>query len=163
MAANEYHFITQWRVRGTVEEVFPILFNALEYPRWWPEVYLAVEELAPPGPAGLEATARLRTRGKLPYELHWTARVIESHPPHGFSIAATGDLLGRGRWILEQIGGEVAVAFCWRVEAKKPLLRSFSWLLKPLFSWNHAWAMRRGEEALRRELSRRKANGKSNA
>jgi hypothetical protein len=156
VAAHEYQFITHWQVRGTVWEVFRILFNALEYPRWWPEVYLAVEELAPAGPNGLGATARLTTRGKLPYILRWTARVIESHPPQGFTIAATGDLVGRGRWSLEQIGDEVAVAFCWRVEAQKPLLRWFSWLLKPLFSWNHQWAMERGEAALRRELRRKK-------
>jgi hypothetical protein len=156
VAAHEYNFITRWRVRAAVLEVFDILFHALDYPRWWPEVYLAVEEVAPPGPDGLGAAARVTTRGWLPYILHWTARVIESHPPQGFTIQATGDFVGCGRWSFEQVGDEVAIAFCWRIAAEKPLLRRLSWLLKPLFSWNHRWAMARGEEALRREVLRRR-------
>ncbi|HYO90078.1 MAG TPA: hypothetical protein VEQ40_00500 [Pyrinomonadaceae bacterium] len=47
MAANEYHFISEWRVEGTVEEVSTILEDAIALPRWWPSVYLSVEELEP--------------------------------------------------------------------------------------------------------------------
>jgi hypothetical protein len=157
MSARDYHFITHWRVRGDIDDVFLILFDAPAYPQWWPEVYLSVEALAPNGPDGSGATAFLLTRGKLPYKLRWTARVIASDPPHGFTIDATGDLIGRGEWRLAQAVDDVAVTFDWHVVAEKPLLRWFSWLLKPLFSWNHAWSMRRGEEALRREVARRRS------
>ena len=47
--------------------------------------------------------------------------------------------------------------FDWRLRAEKPLLKSLSFLLKPLFRWNRGWAMARGEEGLRRELIRRRA------
>jgi len=43
----------------------------------------------------------------------------------------------------------------WKIRADKPLLRDFSFLMKPLFSANHHWAMRKGEESLRLELARR--------
>jgi hypothetical protein len=51
------------------------------------------------------------------------------------------------------------IVFDWRLRAEKPLLKSLSFLLKPLFRWNHGWAMARGEEGLRRELIRRRAVG----
>jgi len=42
MPNNEYHFITHWRVEGTINEVADILKAADELPRWWPSVYLNV-------------------------------------------------------------------------------------------------------------------------
>lgn len=45
----------------------------------------------------------------------------------------------------------------WRIEAEKPLLKRLSFILKPLFSMNHRWAMARGEESLKIELARRHA------
>ena len=41
------------------------------------------------------------------------------------------------------------------LRAEKPLLRRLSFALKPIFSWNHRWAMARGYENLRREVNRR--------
>ena len=49
------------------------------------------------------------------------------------------------------------VTYDWRLRAEKPLLRSLSFLLKPLFEANHRWAMAQGEESLRLELARRRA------
>ena len=45
----------------------------------------------------------------------------------------------------------------WKIRADKPLLRRLSFALKPIFSANHHWAMRKGEESLRLELARRRA------
>ena len=43
------------------------------------------------------------------------------------------------------------------VIAQKGILKTFSFAMKPIFSANHHWAMRRGEESLRLELARRHA------
>ena len=99
----------------------------------------------------------LLTRGKLPYRLRWDVRIIETRGPTGFTIEATGDFVGRGVWSFNKRAGHVDIVFDWRLRAEKPLLKSLSFLLKPLFRWNHGWAMARGEEGLRRELIRRRA------
>ena len=153
MAANDYAFLTHWSVPDTtLAAVYNRLADAREYPRWWPEVYLHVESIAPGDARGIGASARLLTRGWLPYRLRWTARVIETSPPHGFTIEATGDFVGLGTWRFTQNCDNVNVTFDWRLRAEKPLLRHLSWMLKPIFSWNHRWAMSRGEIGLRREL-----------
>ena len=41
--------------------------------------------------------------------------------------------------------------------ADKPLLRTLTPVLRPLFAANHHWAMAKGEESLRLELARRQA------
>jgi hypothetical protein len=83
--------------------------------------------------------------------------VTENHAPHGFVIEAEGDFVGRGEWTFEADGEAVNIRFDWRIRADKPLLRWFSFLFKPFFRWNHAWAMARGQESLNRELLRRRS------
>ncbi len=153
MSANEYHFVSHWRVKSTVEEVSDVLHNARDLPRWWPSVYLSVQQTTPGSPV------ELLTKGWLPYTLHWTFRVTETHLPHGFSIEAWGDFEGRGTWTFEQDGAFVNITYDWRIRAEKPLLRYLSFLLKPVFSANHRWAMARGEESLKAELGRRAGDG----
>jgi hypothetical protein len=51
----------------------------------------------------------------------------------------------------------VDISYDWRIRADKPLLRTLSFLLKPVFSANHRWAMAQGEASLKRELVRRHA------
>ena len=147
---NEYVFITHWRVEGTIEEVSEILDDAEGLKRWWPSVYLDVSKRP-------DGVVELFTKGWLPYTLRWHFRVTERHTPHGFSIEADGDLVGRGQWILVQNGPYAEIEYDWRVRADKPVLRYFSFLFKPLFAANHRWAMARGEESLKLELRRRHA------
>jgi hypothetical protein len=152
--SNDYQFLTRWRVRGRAEDVADLLEDFGELPRWWPAVYLDAREVEP-GASGVGRLVALHTKGWLPYELHWRARVVENRYPRGFTIDATGDFLGRGVWTFDQDGDHVDITFDWRLRAEKPLLRRLSFLLKPLFAANHRWAMARGEESLALELARR--------
>jgi Polyketide cyclase / dehydrase and lipid transport len=156
--ANDYIFLTRWEVQGKADEAYEILIDVPGYLRWWPEVYLAVRPLAPAGKDGIGQNYRLLTRGKLPYRLRWDARIIETRRPGSFTIEATGDFVGRGVWTFEEHGSDLKILFDWRLRAEKPLLKSLSFLLRPLFRWNHRWAMARGEEGLRREFALRRAH-----
>jgi len=157
MPAPEYHFLTRWSVAGTAAEVSDVLGDARELPRWWPAVYLAVEQLEPGDERGIGRRVRLHTKGFLPYTLSWELQLTESRYPYGFTSEARGDLSGRGVWALEEDGARTRVSFDWRVRAEKPLLRLLSPLFRPLLSANHRWAMARGEESLELELARRRA------
>ena len=156
MAGDDYHFVTEWRVAGTVEEVKAVLGDARSLTRWWPAVYLTVDEVERGGPDGVGRAVDLHTKGWLPYTLRWRLRITEPITDTGFALTAEGDLEGRGRWTFRQDGPEVVITYDWRVHATKPLLRRLGWLLKPAFSANHVWAMRKGEESLRLELRRRR-------
>lgn len=163
MSSNSYQFTTHWQVRSTLQEVTDILGNAPDLVRWWPSVYLDVQELEPGDPeTGVGKVVSLYTKGWLPYTLRWQFRVTENRSPYGFSLAAWGDFVGTGIWRFEQADELVHITYDWRVQADKPLLRRLSFLLKPIFSVNHQWAMRRGEESLRLELARRHAASEAN-
>lgn len=157
MTANEYHYITHWRVKGTVKEVSEVLGQATDLVRWWPSVYLDIQQRAAGAENGIGRIIHLYTKGWLPYTLRWSFRVTESKYPYGFALEAWGDFVGRGIWTFEQNGEWVDITYDWNIRADKPLLKYLSFLLKPIFGANHQWAMRMGEESLKLELRRRHA------
>ncbi|MDX1413345.1 MAG: hypothetical protein R3293_04090 [Candidatus Promineifilaceae bacterium] len=157
MSSNNYHFITQWRMRASVEEIADILGNGPDLVRWWPSVYLDVQELEPGDENGVGKVVGLYTKGWLPYTLRWQFRISENRHPYGFSLEAWGDFVGRGIWTFTSDGEYVDVTYDWLIKAEKPLLRTLSFILKPLFGANHQWAMKKGRESLELELARRRA------
>ena len=155
MPANEYAFLTEWRVTAPVELVYDILKDGKDYVRWWPDVYLQAEHIPTGDPNGIGDQVVLLTKGWLPYKLRWTATAMRRERPHTIAISAAGDFNGRGIWQLEQQGEECHIAFDWRLRADKPLLRLLSPVFKPIFEWNHRWAMERGLVRLQEEIARR--------
>lgn len=154
--SDHYRFETRWRVDATPDEVFNVLTDAERLTRWWPSVYRHVQEMSRGRPDGVGRTLRLETQGWLPYRLRWELRVTECLRPTRLSLVARGDFEGTGVWALEAEGEQTEVTYVWDVLATKPLLRNLSCLLRPLFSLNHRWAMRRGLDGLRLELERRR-------
>ncbi len=155
---SDYHFITRWHLPATCEEVYRTLEDVNALADWWPSVYLDVKTLEPGQPGGVGKLVALHTKGWLPYTLRWQFRVTETDFPNGFVLEAIGDFAGRGVWSFRQMDDEMCeVTYDWKIRAEKPLLRWLTPVLRPLFSANHLWAMRRGEESLRLELLRRRA------
>ena len=145
-ATNDYHFITVWRVESNIEEVSTIIGDATDLVRWRPSVYMDVKVVEPGDERGLGKVVSLYTKGWLPYTLRWDFRVTEVRND-GFTLVATGDFDGRGIWTFEQDGSWVNITYDWKIKAEKPLLRYFSFIMKPLFSANHRWAWRRVKRA----------------
>ena len=162
MAAPEYHFVTNWKIRGSAREVADVLGDPLGLVRWWPSVYLDVKEIEPGDPeTNVGRVIGLYTKGWLPYTLRWNFKVTESRGASGFTLVAEGDFVGTGIWTLTQQGEIVDVQYDWRIRADKPLLRYGTLIFRPIFSANHHWAMARGEESLNLELMRRRAKNEA--
>src|SRR6185437_12356201 len=102
MASNDYHFITHWRLVGTLEEVSEALGDPLGLARWWPSVYLDVRVLESGDERGVGRRVALYTKGWLPYTLRWQFVVTDVRSPRGFSLEADGDFVGRGIWTFAQ-------------------------------------------------------------
>jgi hypothetical protein len=153
---SAYHFITTWKLRASCEEVYRILEDIDALAEWWPAVYLDVKTREKGQPGGVGKLIELYTKGWLPYTLRWTFLVTATKFPEGFSLRATGDFVGKGIWTFEQDGEDCIATYDWTISAEKPLLKKLTWLLRSIFSANHLWAMRKGEESIRLELLRRR-------
>jgi uncharacterized protein YndB with AHSA1/START domain len=155
--SNTYHFVTRWRVKAASEEVYDIISQPLEYPRWWPAVYLDCRQTTAGARDGTGRCVQFHTRGWLPYTLRWEACTAEAASPHRIVVEASGDLNGRGVWSFAQDGDFTEITFDWNVEPAKPLLRYLTPVLRPVLDANHRWAMQQGEISLREELIRYRA------
>ena len=141
-----YSFVDEWRVPASVEAVYDVLSRPREYPSWWGDTFLEGE--GDPGPATPGKRARLVTRGLLPYRLRWELICVEARAPRVLVSRIQGDFVGVGLWTLTPVDGGTRAVLEWRVEVRKRLIRHLTPLLRPLFAWNHHWAMRRGQKRI---------------
>ena len=156
MPANEYRFVTRWLLATTPDELFDVLDNPVDYVRWWPSVWLRAEVLDRGGSDGVGRRVRFHSRGRLPYMLRWIAETTAVSRPDRIAVRASGDFEGAGEWTIHAVdASHTEATYVWAITATKPLLKYLSPLFRPLFEWNHRWAMSRGEESLREELKRR--------
>lgn len=151
---NEYHFFTEWRFKASESEIRDILADATDLPRWWCAVYISAQRTQMGDANHIGETIRLHTKGYLPYTLKWDFTVTNANP---LTIQAKGDFVGRGIWTFEPQGDEVIVKYDWKIQAEKPLLKRLTFILRPIFSWNHHWAMEMGRQSIELELARRRA------
>ena len=157
LAPAEYRFVNRWRVPGTIQEVADIIQHPDGFRHWWPAAWLDYELVEEGDANGIGRVFRYRVKGWLPYSLRLTFTVTDRQPPHTFAVASAGDLVGEGRWTLEQDGPMVEVTYDWRVRAERPLIRLLSPVVKPIFRSNHFWVMRQGAYSMMYELMRRRA------
>jgi hypothetical protein len=140
-----------------LREVADILRDPRDLTRWWPSVYLDVQVIDDGDDAqGVGRVVDLWTKGWLPYTLRWRFTALRNDGASGISLRADGDFVGGGTWTFIPDGDDVKAFYDWRIRAEKPLLRRLTWLMRPAFSANHRWAMRKGEESMRLELRRRR-------
>jgi uncharacterized protein YndB with AHSA1/START domain/quercetin dioxygenase-like cupin family protein len=142
---NEYLFVDEWDVAAPPQAVFEALSDARTYPRWWTPVYLDVDA---DGPPTLGKVSRQHFKGRLPYHLNTESTITRLEPPHVVEGDVTGDLRGRGTWTLTPTASGTHVRFDWRVFADRKLLRLLTPVLRPVFRWNHNWAIARAMEGL---------------
>jgi quercetin dioxygenase-like cupin family protein/uncharacterized protein YndB with AHSA1/START domain len=140
-----YLFVDQWEVAAPPQAVFDAVADARSYPVWWRPVYIDVEADGPPR-AG--AISRQHFKGRLPYHLHTVSVISEFAPPSTVTADVRGDLRGRGTWTLTPTERGTHVRFDWQVHADRKLLRALTPVLRPLFRWNHNWAIARAMEGL---------------
>ena len=145
LASREYLFVDEWDVAAPREAVFDALADARTYPDWWRPVYLEVDA---DGPPEVGKVSRQHFKGRLPYHLHTRSRIVRCDRPHVVAADVDGDLRGHGVWTLTEQPSGTHVRFDWRVHADRPLLRVLTPVLRPLFRWNHNWAIARAMDGL---------------
>src|SRR5919204_247976 len=153
---GEYVFVDEWDVAAPPDAVFYLLADARTYPSWWRPVYIDVESDGPPEP-GRES--RQHFKGRLPYHLRTRSTITVFEPPRQVGADVVGDLRGQGLWTLTPTDGGTHVRFDWKVFADKPILRTLTPAFRPLFRWNHNWAIARAREGLEPAAQRRAEQG----
>jgi quercetin dioxygenase-like cupin family protein len=142
---RDYVFVDEWDVEAPREAVFHAIADGSTYTDWWTPVYISVET---DGPPAVGQVSKQHFKGRLPYTLKTTSTIVRLKRPSIVEAQVEGDLRGRGLWTLTAQNAGTHVRFDWTVSADRPLLRRLTPVLRPLFRWNHNWAIQRAQEGL---------------
>lgn len=149
-----YHFVNVWRFQVPPERVWAALLEMRAWPAWWPSWRRADfhgAELR----LGLNSRVDHEVRGPWPYSLRFSTRVTRLEAPRLIEVQATGQLVGRGRFVLApQPPLGVEVTCIWEVATASPLLDRLGRIrpVRALLERNHGWIMDEGWRGLRRRL-----------
>jgi hypothetical protein len=147
VSLNDYRFRSLWSVPATTTRVFDALVDLANYPAWWPDIR-AVNRID-------DDTAEVVCRSVLPYALTFRLhRAVEDARARRMRVDMTGDLEGFVQGIVaEHRSAGAVLAISQQVVLRKPLLRTFAPVARPLFRANHALMMRRGQRGFRAYLT----------
>jgi hypothetical protein len=144
---SPYRFRNTWLFAAAPSVVFGAVVDLATYPDWWSDVR-SVSQID-------DETAELICQAVLPYRLVLRMHRTEQNERAGrLRVELSGDLEGFLAGLVLGFGGGTRLEITQEVVARKPLLRQFDIVARPLFRANHALMMRRGRRGLRTHLER---------
>lgn len=142
------------------EELTPIILSPEALHRWCGAVYMASETIAPGRPNGLGLTVRVFAKGFLPHSFFFIGRIVDLVPHRYMKIAVSGDFEGVSEmWADPVDAARCRVSLRWRVKVRHPYVSAVVPVLRPVFAWNHRWAVERARRLLQAEVDRRRGDG----
>lgn len=151
-----YRFVTTWRFRAPIDDVWAAISDYRSWPRWWPAIREA-KRIAAGDADGLHEIAQFTFRTRLPYRLRFVLVTTRVRPPTDLVGRAVGELEGEGRWTLTADGDETLVRYVWDVRTTRWWMNLLTPLARPAFTWNHDQVMESGRRGLARRLAQRPA------
>ncbi len=149
-----FSFLTTWRVAAPLEAVWQVIFEAEQWPEWWPGVESVIEVDPGEGPLKLGSVSDQVWRSRLPYRVRFRT-VTERVELHELISGRThGDLRGRGIWRFSHDGHATTVSYDWLVETTSSWMNLMAPLARPVFRWNHDVVMAGGGEAITQRARR---------
>ena len=149
---NEYRFVTNWKIKAPVQKVWEAIFQSEKWPIWWKGVE-AVEILEKENEQGLYGVRKYVWKSVLPYRLSFLMQVTERLEYDYLKGRAYGELEGEDSWAFSEKDGITAVTYYWNVSTNKGWMNMLSFMLKPLFQYNHNVVMRWGAAGLSKLLA----------
>lgn len=147
--ASQYYFKTRWLVHAPVSAVYPLINNAEGWPLWWP----SVRSVTPITAAANSEKQRQHWRTPMGYAFSFDLELLERLPEKRLHAVATGMLEGTGTWTFEDTERGCVVTFIWDVRTNKAWMNQLSWLLRPVFHYNHYLVMEQGRRGLGKMLT----------
>ena len=154
VSLNRYRFRNVWHVHACPADVYAVLSDIANYPRWWPEVRKATKID--------DESGELRCRSFLPFDLVVQVKHSIRNQQAGLLRATlSGDLEGYASWEIIGRDGGTDLVFDQEVVVNKALLRRLVLIAKPFFRGNHDVMMRGGLKGLKQVLEEEAASRES--
>ena len=149
---SQYSFVTHWKFKAPVEQVWNEIRDMDSWPQWWR--YVKSVELVRQGDDNdIGSVRRITWSTALPYELSFNSELISLDYLRRIEGNAVGELTGKGIWTFVSKGDITEVRYDWIVETTKWWMNVLAPVARPLFKWNHDQVMKAGYKGLKERLS----------
>lgn len=151
-APKAYSFKTVWHIAAPLSLVWDTITHPLNWPSWWKGVE-SVVEITAGNENGIDGITRYTWKSALPYRLTFDMQLKQRVEYSYLKGIAFGELKGTGEWYFEMLPDKTTKVVClWEVTTEKLWMNFFSFILRPVFSYNHTLVMKWGEQSLKRKL-----------
>jgi hypothetical protein len=120
---------------------------------------VSVEEIEKEDVNGLNSVKAYIWKSVLPYKLAFTMRLTEKEPMRRLKGIAFGELEGEGEWTFSEQNRIIKLQYNWNVYTKKAWMNYLSFVLKPVFKYNHNVVMHWGAVGLAKKLNAKLLKG----
>ena len=150
-APASYSFKTVWNIPAPVHEVWDVISHPLQWPSWWKGVE-EVTELRPGDAESIGSISSYTWKSFLPYRLTFNIELVAQEKYRYLKGTASGELQGSGEWYFASSEHGTVLTCIWNVSTRKPWMNRLSFLLRPIFAYNHSIVMNWGEKCLKKKL-----------
>jgi uncharacterized protein YndB with AHSA1/START domain len=151
-----YHLITNWYFTAPIESVWEELIDAKSWPSWWP-CWRKLKFHGSESKLRLGTIAYNEVKGQLPYSLRFSNEVTLIQEPYLIENKSSGDLVGKGKTVLEQRDDGTVVTIYWDVATSNPIFNLLGKLpfVRAMIEKNHDYVMDDGFRGLKQRLEQR--------
>ncbi len=130
-----YHLTTQWFFHAPIERVWAELTTNDEQ---WKKAASQGN-----GTLGVGTFVDNEVKGDLPYTLRFRTQITRYEPPFVIEATSSGDLVGKGTWVLKERDGGTEATFYWEVGMSNPIFNLLSKVsfVKSAMAENHDQVM----------------------
>lgn len=146
-----FEFVTFWRLRAPLEQVWQVVYDYERWPTWWRGVE-QVKIVKRGESNGIGTIIDQVWKSALPYRLRFQTRLSRVEPLRLFEVTSQGQLHGVGLMQFSTDGDITVVRFDWKVDTTEPWMNFLAPVARPLFRWNHGTIMDWGGQCLSRKL-----------
>jgi len=148
---KQYSFVTTWKIAADINAVWPAIHESEEWPAWWRSIK-SVRETQKGDVAGIGSIRKYKIQSPMYYTLTFNLLLTQLKEHRLLEGKVSGDLQGTGSWYFRQEGSITEVTCYWNVTTNIAWMNALSWLLKPVFAYNHMLVMKEGAKSLAQKL-----------
>jgi uncharacterized membrane protein len=147
----QYSFVTRWKTNAPHTDVWEVIKDSLDWPRWW-KSFTSVTELSPGDEQNIGSIRRYTLKSPTGYKLTFDLELLERKEYKRLHGKASGELQGSGTWTITEYNGETYIECLWHVQTTKKWMNALAFMLKPAFMYNHQLVMKKGAKYLSAKL-----------